>query len=372
MKSPEEKLLKKTVIATLVAIAASTLLFGGYIGVFGWNISSAPYRPPSPPEAIGVLSPNENDRLASAEVIAEGAIKRGEDVALDRQGRLYAGSNEDGKIYRVTFTESEKKVEVFADVGMTPIGMVFDKDDNLIICHAPKGLISISPDGRQTVLTDSVDGRPFGFIDDVDVAPDGKIYFSDASTKFTGRDGNLGWEYEMMDSRPYGRLLVYDPETKITKVLLKDLYFANGVAVSPDGDYVLVAETFRARIVRYFLTGEAAGDSHYFADNLPGYPDGVLKDGRGGFWIAMPAKREAAVESILPFPFLKNIITALPKSIWARPAKYGYVARIEDGKITETLQDPSGTVFSVTNAVERDGYLYLGTLQGTSLWRLKL
>lgn len=363
--------MRKLLLRIVLLAVSIIILFSIYIGLFGWNISSAPYWPPSPPEAIGVLSPNGNDRLASAEVIADGVIKRGEDIALDKQGRLYSGSNEDGKIYRVTFTESGPRAEVFADVGLIPIGMVFDKDDNLIVCHVPKGLISISPDGRQTVLTDSVDGSPFGFIDDVDVAPDGKIYFSDASTKFTGREGNLGWEYEMMDSRPYGRLLVFDPETKTTKVLLKDLYFANGVAVSPDGEYVLVNETFRARIVRYSLKGETA-DSHYWAENLPGYPDGILKDGRGGFWVAMPAKRETSVESILPFPFIKNIITALPKWMWVRPARYGYVARIEDGKISETLQDPSGTVFSVTNAVERDGYLYLGTLQGASLWRIKL
>lgn len=362
--------MKKPVLTISAAILLAFVTFSFYVGFFGWNIASAPYFAPAPPEPLGVLAPNT--RLASAETVAFGVIRRGEDVALDKDGRLYSGSNEDGKIYRVTFTADGPKTEVFADVGLIPIGMVFDNDGNLIVCHAPKGLLSIAPDGTQTVLTDSVDGEPFGFIDDVDVAPDGKIYFSDASSKFTGRNGNLGWEYEMMDSRAHGRLLVYDPSTKETKVLLRDLYFANGIAVADDTSYILVNETFRARIKRLWLRGEHAGSTDYFAENLPGYPDGILKDGHGGFWVAMPAKREALVESILPHPFIKNLITALPKSVWVRPTKYGYVARIVDGKIAETLQDPSGGVFSVTNAVERDGYLYLGTLSGESLWRVKL
>lgn len=38
-------------------------------------------------------------------------------------------------------------------------------------------------------------------------------------------------------------------------MLLKDLYFANGVALSKDESFVLVAETFQYRISRYWLKG---------------------------------------------------------------------------------------------------------------------
>ena len=86
---------------------------------------------------------------------------------------------------------------------------------------------------------------------------------------------------EPLEARPWGRLIEYDPATNRARVLLDDLYFANGVAVSEDGSFVLVAETFRYRIRRYWLTGPRAGEDEVFADNLPGFPDGVSGDGRG-------------------------------------------------------------------------------------------
>ena len=45
-------------------------------------------------------------------------------------------------------------------------------------------------------------------------------------------------------------LLEYDTETKEVKVLLDQLQFPNGVQLSPEEDFVLVAETTMARIRR--------------------------------------------------------------------------------------------------------------------------
>ena len=45
-------------------------------------------------------------------------------------------------------------------------------------------------------------------------------------------------------------LLEYDTETKEVKVLLDQLRFPNGVQLSPEEDFVLVAETTMARIRR--------------------------------------------------------------------------------------------------------------------------
>ena len=63
--------------------------------------------------------------------------------------------------------------------------------------------------------------------------------------------------------------LRYDPSTGKTDMLLDGLYFANGVALSADEDYILVNETSRYRITRYWLKGDKAGSSEIFADNPP-------------------------------------------------------------------------------------------------------
>lgn len=72
-------------------------------------------------------------------------------------------------------------------------------------------------------------------------ASDGSVYFSDASTKF---------EYDklvldLLEAKPYGRLLKYDPITRKTTVLLDGLWFANGVALSPREDYIVICESWK-------------------------------------------------------------------------------------------------------------------------------
>jgi sugar lactone lactonase YvrE len=47
---------------------------------------------------------------------------------------------------------------------------------------------------------------------------------------------------EILQAKPMGRVLKYDPKTKKTEELLKDLYFPNGILLSPDESYLLVAE----------------------------------------------------------------------------------------------------------------------------------
>jgi sugar lactone lactonase YvrE len=360
-----KKLILRLFVLVLVAGAASA----GYVGFFGFHIHSVAYHPPEPPAMEGPLAVNE--RLRNAEPIGRGQIAGGEDVAVDQFGRVYSGSM-DGRLYRATLGAAGWKTAVVADLGLTPYGLKFDAAGNLIVAHHARGLISIDPNGKETVLTDSGDGPPIDF-NDLDIASDGKIYFSDASSKYNGLKGNLSFEYEILDGAPYGRLLVYDPADRSTKVLLKDLYYANGVALSENEDFVLVAETTRCRIARFWLKGDKAGTSDIFADNLPGLPDGVMGNGQGDYWVALPALRDPWTDSIHPYPFLKNLVTVLPASVWLRLGSYGLVLRLDSaGKIVESLHDPTGSVSLVTNAIEHDGYLYLGVLYGDSVWRVKL
>ena len=89
------------------------------------------------------------------------------------------------------------------------------------------------------LLTDEAEGVKFKLADGVDVADDGMVYFTDASYKYMLRD----FIWDMLEGRPHGRLLSFDPSTKETKVLVGDLYLANGVVVSPDQTFLIFCET---------------------------------------------------------------------------------------------------------------------------------
>ena len=83
-----------------------------------------------------------------------------------------------------------------------------------------------------------------------------------------------------------GRLLKFDPKTNQVAVLLKNLMFPNGVALSKNGDFLLVAETTNCRILKYSLEPSKAGTVGIFA-KLPGRPDNIKRNQEGEFWVAV-------------------------------------------------------------------------------------
>ena len=58
---------------------------------------------------------------------------------------------------------------------------------------------------------------------------------------------------------PTGRLLRYDPRDGSTRVVAEGIWFANGVALSPDGAWAAVVETNSFRVHRVWLSGPRVG-----------------------------------------------------------------------------------------------------------------
>jgi sugar lactone lactonase YvrE len=325
-------------------------------------ISPAQWNPPEAPTLTGVYEPNT--RLASAERLETGGFGP-EDVAFDDQGKIYTGL-EDGRIMRL---QNGSQPQVFAYTGGSPLGLCFNPSGDLIVADADKGLLSISKEGSIRVLSTEAEGVPFKLTDGVDIAKDGTIYFSDASFKFSNKD----YMYDLMENQPNGRLLAYYPSNNSTKVLLHDLHFANGVAVSSDQSFVLVAETNRYQILRYWLRGRNKSKSDIFISNLPGFPDGVSSNGNDTFWVALVAPRDRSLDDqLLPNPFLRKILMRLPSQFTAS-TPYGFVLGLnENGNVTYNLQDPLGAFKQITNAREYRGMLYLGTIGEESLGCLRI
>ncbi|MCA9622575.1 MAG: SMP-30/gluconolactonase/LRE family protein [Myxococcales bacterium] len=336
-----------------------------------WPVSIDPlaFEPAPPPAREGAYAANQ--ALASAERLGENAVSGPEDVAVDPAGRIYVGTH-DGRILRLG--PDGEDAETFANTGGRPLGLAWDREGNLIVADAVRGLLSVAPDGTVAVLTSEADGRPFRFTDDVDVAEDGRIYFSDASDRFGYGDHIL----DLLEARPHGRLLRYDPTTKRTETLLDGLYFANGVAIAKDQRFVLVNETYRFRVTRYWLSDERAGSHEIVIDNLPGYPDGISCGPRGTFWVALFTVRNARAEWLAPRPFAKKAVARLPRALWPKPAPYGFALEIDgDGKPLRSLQDPTGatirTITSIEELPSADGpVLYFGTLHEPYFGRLRL
>ncbi len=346
-------------IATLIAIG----LVLGYLLLYPVNIDPEAWTPPEAPELTGVYE--VNSRLSSLERLAEGIAVAPEDVAVDSQGRIYGGLA-DGRILRLQADGSQP--ESFVNTGGRPLGLRFDASGNLIVCDAHKGLLSVAPDGSITALSTEADGVPFKFANDLDIAADGTIYFTDASSKFSIEE----FIAEYMEHRPNGRLLAYDPNTKQTRVVLDQLYFANGVAVSPDQSFVLVVESSTYSVRRYWLSGARRGQSDTFIENLPGIPDGLSSNGKDIFWLTLATPRDKSLDAGLPQPFIRKVIWRLPTFLRPAPQRYAFVFGLSaDGRVIHNLQDSSANAYAfIANAVEHEGMLYLGSSAENAIGRL--
>jgi sugar lactone lactonase YvrE len=262
---------------------------------------------------------------------------------------------------------------VFAETRGRPLGMELAADGTLYVADSVRGLLAVSADAEVRVLATEAGGVRIGLADDVDIGPDGTVYFSDASTKFRPQDhgGELAASLlDLMEHGGNGRLLAHAPSTGETRVLLRGLVFANGVAVAHDGRSVLVNETGNYRTLRYWLAGEKAGRAEPFLENLPGFPDNIGRGLEGRYWVALVSPRNKEFDDLAPWPALRAMVMRIPGALQPRPAPRANVFAVEDtGKIVASLQSTRAP-FAYTGVTETADHLFLGSIDTTTLQRL--
>ena len=315
-----------------------------------------PWRPPRDLGLVGDYAVNE--RLTGAALWDTGGAGP-EDVAIDVEGRPVTGL-EDGRIIRYP-DDSGVPVEI-GRTGGRPLGIESLGDAGLVICDADRGLLHMAPDGSVSVLADSYRGTPFAITNNASVAADGTIYFSVSSHRWPLEE----FTADLLERSATGRLYRRDPDGELT-MLLDGLVFANGVALSEREDFALVAETGSYRIHRVWLSGDRAGRSDLFVDNLPGFPDNLSR-WHSTFWCAFPRLRDRALDFTMPRPWMRSAIHRLPEPLQPKPGRHGFVAAYDhDGRVVTTLQDPTGRV-AVTTGARADGFrVYVGSLSEPAL-----
>ncbi|CAL5004191.1 unnamed protein product [Urochloa decumbens] len=166
-----------------------------------------------------------------------------------------------------------------------PLGLRFHNNSgNLYIADAYMGLMRVGPKGGEaTVLATEAGGVPLRFTNGVDVDQiTGDVYFTDSSTTYTRA------QHEMVTGTrdSTGRIMRYNRRTNMVTVLQSGVTYPNGIAISADRTHLIVALTGPCKLMRYWIRGPNAGTSELFTD-LPGYPDNVRPDGKGGYWVAL-------------------------------------------------------------------------------------
>jgi ribose transport system permease protein len=319
-----------------------------------------------------------NNRISKTDYIGLGELEGPEDVILDREDHLYCGTRH-GEIVRF-FAPDYKRSEVFAHTGGFPLGLAFDREGTLLSCVGAMGLYAISKSGEVRQLsaetrrsyTSVVDDARLRDPNDLDVGADGRIYFTDSTTRYDAHD----WAIDSIEGRPTGRLLVFDPQTKTTKTLLDNYRYANGVCLAHDGKSLFFAESWACRVHRYWIEGPKAGTAECVIRDMPGYPDNINRASDGSYWMAWLGMRTPSFDLALRHPaFRKRMTRRLPQDEWLFPnINTGGVVKFSgDGRIVETLGDMTGQSHPmVTSMREHKGYLYVGGILNNRVGRYKI
>ena len=296
-------------------------------------------------------------------------------LLLDKYGNVYISDEGTQKVTRLP---------TYVGPGR-PLGYHYHQHEGgggvLYICNSLTGLLSVNFDEKfSSSSTIMLSSNNITYANDLDVSIDGtSIYFTSATAApvilnaVEGfYDTMRGCLLNMLSGDLSGRLLRYDIHTGETQLIADGLWFANGVALSHNEDYVLVVETMGFRVLKHWLKGPKAGTSETIINNLPGFPDGISKttDGSGAYWLCLVSPISPLIAALKMGSFVRYLLAPILTSDLRKLflKKFSVVLKIDgNGKVLQTLMDPDGTLTSTTSAATQsaDGnHLYLGNLEG--------
>ncbi|CAH2063896.1 unnamed protein product [Thlaspi arvense] len=248
-----------------------------------------------------------------------------------------------------------------------PLGLRFDmKTGDLYIADAYFGLLIVGPaGGLAKPLVTEAEGQRFTFTNDLDIdEEEDVVYFTDTSTRFQRRQ----FLAAVLNFDKTGRLIKYDRSSKKVTVLLQGVAFANGVSLSKDRSFVLVAETTTCKILRLWLSGPNAGTQDVFAQ-LPGFPDNIRRNSKGEFWVAIHSKKGLFAKLSLTQTWFRDLVLRLPisgprlHSLFTGGPHATALKLSEPGEVLEVLEDKEGkTLRFISEVEEKDGKLWIGSV----------
>ncbi|MEH6758400.1 MAG: SMP-30/gluconolactonase/LRE family protein [Parasphingorhabdus sp.] len=212
-----------------------------------------------------------------------------------------------GNIFRIS---PEGKCETANQFDNQPNGLLLRPDGSLVVAVS-NGLMIFHPaTGETNMLAESYEGGALGAVNDLVADEQGGIYFTvPGGSDFAKRTG---------------RVFYLAHEASDLQLIAENLAFPNGIAISPDGDNVLIAEFGAKRIVSYpsLHSKRRYNLAHVFAYTLGGIgPDGLAYGPSGELYVA---NIEAGTVSIFTSEGQRQADIVLPPQAGRMPTNVSY------------------------------------------------
>jgi gluconolactonase len=246
-----------------------------------------------------------------------------EGPCFDKSGALWVTDVPYGRVFRIGPTG---RWELALAYDGEPHSIKLDKNGGFLIADYRKGLLRFDANAKTTsLIADGINSERFRGLSDLAVAPDGDLWITDS-----GRTSL---------SDPTGRVLRYRADGTLD-LILANVPYPNGIAVSPNGSFVYVAAT-RANAVWRFLANAPdpvfpmVGTYIQLSGGLG--PDGLAVADDGCLAVAHAQAGRAYVFDELGDPIAQ---VRVPEGLWVTSLAFGgvnqnllYIVEAQTGSI---------------------------------------
>ncbi len=192
---------------------------------------------------------------------------------------------------RIVTVDLKGNVETVVELPDTPTGLDWTREGQLLVVSASaRHLSRLDRDGLVAVAD----------LSELVAYPCNELVVDEKGRAYIG---NLGYDFGDYEATPKpGSILLVTPEGN-ARVVAEGLAFPNGMAITPDGKTLIVAESHIARLTAFHIEPDGSlSDRQVWAqfEDWGDYgthegqitPDGICLDAEGAVWAASPNTRD--------------------------------------------------------------------------------
>lgn len=198
-------------------------------------------------------------------------------------GRLWLS---DFYAHEVVALDLDGRRETMARVPGQPSGLGWTPDGRLMV---------VSMTDQKLMIADAAD-RPGALTVHGDLAAHARHWCNDMVVDAGGGAyvGNFGFDHRAGEAPAGTNLVRVSPDGRAS-VAAGDLMFPNGTVITPEGDTLIIAETYGRRLTAFDIAGDGTlSGRRVFADLGDGFPDGICLDAEGAVWVADPRANQVS------------------------------------------------------------------------------